>query len=150
MFLLFGMQISKKTIGSSIEYLPHPNYQKKYSFRGNCMRKYGEFNIYFFNEVIFFFQLGFFISKVEQILKGSLDLIPSPSLSVKIQIYRRKSLLEVIRQNIAGCCQQTFCYQKFVDNAQQCFAFTPQANFPAYDLNFYWKWRWWDQIQVTF
>ena len=25
---------------------------------------------------------------------------------------------------------------KFVDNAQQCFAFTPQANFPANSLNF--------------
>ena len=24
----------------------------------------------------------------------------------------------------------------FVDNAQQCFAFTPQANFPAHNLNF--------------
>ena len=38
----------------------------------------------------------------------------------------------------------------FVDNAQQCFAFTPQANFPAHNLNFHWRWRWWDQIQATF
>ena len=29
-----------------------------------------------------------------------------------------------------------FCIQKFVDNAQQCFAFTPQANFPAQILIF--------------
>ena len=35
-----------------------------------------------------------------------------------------------MKQNIAGWCQQTFCFQKFVGNAQQCFAFTPQANFP--------------------
>ena len=41
--------------------------------------------------------------------------------------------LEVIRQNIVGGCQQTFCFQKFVDNTQQCFAFTPQANFPAHN-----------------
>ena len=34
-------------------------------------------------------------------------------------------------QNIAGWYQQTFCFQKFVDNSQQCFAFTPQANFIA-------------------
>ena len=27
-------------------------------------------------------------------------------------------------QNIAGHCQQSFCIQKFVDNTQQCFAFT--------------------------
>ena len=25
-------------------------------------------------------------------------------------------------------------FQKFVDNAQQCFAFTPQANFPTHRL----------------
>jgi hypothetical protein len=38
-----------------------------------------------------------------------------------------KTLLGVVNklfgQNIAGCCQQTF--KKFVDNAQQCFAFIP-------------------------
>ena len=49
--------------------------------------------------------------------------------------YKRESLLEVITQNIAGWCQQTFCFQKFVHNTQQCFAFTPQANFPTHDLN---------------
>ena len=38
-------------------------------------------------------------SKVEKILKGSMDLISSPS--------------------------QTFCIQKFVDNIQPCFAYTP-------------------------
>ena len=26
--------------------------------------------------------------------------------------------------------KKTFCFQNFVENAQQCFAFTPQANFP--------------------
>ena len=36
----------------------------------------------------------------------------------------------------------------FVDSAQQCFAFTPQANFPAHNLNLH-K-RWWDQIKATF
>ena len=36
--------------------------------------------------------------KVEKIYEDSLDLIPSPSPSVK----NSKSLLEVIRQNIAG------------------------------------------------
>ena len=51
--------------------------------------------------------------------------------------YWQESLLEVIRQIIAGGCQQTFCSQKFVDNAQQCFAFTSQANFLAHNLNFH-------------
>ena len=39
--------------------------------------------------------------KVEKILKGSLDLMPSPSPEVRIQItYVWESLLEVERQNI--------------------------------------------------
>ena len=45
-------------------------------------------------------------------------------------------LFAVSRQNVA------------VDDAQQYFAFTPQANFPAHNLDFHW--RWWDQIQATF
>jgi hypothetical protein len=51
--------------------------------------------------------------------------------------YWRKSLLEVIRQNIAVRCQKTFENKKFVEITQQCFALTPQANFLAYDLNFH-------------
>ena len=46
---------------------------------------------------------GFFVlcfasskSKVEKVLKGSLDSIPSPSPSVKIQILEAESLLEVV------------------------------------------------------
>ena len=42
-----------------------------------------------------------------------------------------------VKKNIAGCYQQTFGYKKFVDNAQQCFAFTLQANFPTNNLNFH-------------
>ena len=49
---------------------------------------------------------------------------------MKIQINGEKVFVEVIRQNIAGRCQQTFCFQKFVDIAQQCFALLPQVNFP--------------------
>ena len=62
----------------------------------------------------------------------------------------QERLLEVIKQNIVGWCQQTFCFRKFVDNVQQCFVFTPQANFPAHNLNFHWRWRWWDRIQAIF
>ena len=62
--------------------------------------------------------------KVEKILKGSLDSIPSPLPS--------------------------FESKKFVDNTQQCFAFTPQAKFPAHNLNFHWKWRWWVGIQAIY
>ena len=41
-----------------------------------------------------------------------------------------KSYLNFDDLKFAGCCQQTFKYKKFVDNAQQCFAFMHQANFP--------------------
>ena len=37
-----------------------------------------------------------------------------------------------------------------VEISQQCFAFTPQANFPAHNLNFHSRLRWWDQIQTIF
>ena len=52
--------------------------------------------------------------------------------------------------NIAGRCQQTFENKKFVGITQQCFALLPQLNFPANNLNFHWRWRWWDQFQAIF
>ena len=55
------------------------------------------------------------VSKVENILKGSLDSILS----------------------LVGCCQQTFENKKFVDITQQCFALLPYEKFPANDLNFH-------------
>ena len=68
----------------------------------------------------------------------------------EISNYWQESLLEVTRQNIAGWCQQFFCFQKFVVSAQQYFAFTTQVNFPANNLNFRWRQRWWDRIQAIF
>ena len=73
------------------------------------------------------------ISKVENILKVSLDLIPSPSPSMTIQIMGMKVYL----RNIAGHCQQTFESKKFVDIPQQCFALSPQVNFSTNNLNFH-------------
>ena len=69
--------------------------------------------------------------KLEKKLKGSLDLIQSPSPSVKIQIMGGKvclrcngiTLLDVVTVN------------KLLKT--KSFAFTPQANFPAHNLNFY-------------
>ena len=34
-----------------------------------------------------------------------------------------------------GDANKAFDFPKLVDNDQQCFAFTPQANFPAHNLN---------------
>ena len=75
--------------------------------------------------------------KAENILKGSLDLISSPSPSVKIQIMDGKVCLRCKgkRQNIAGRYQQTFEDKNFVDITQQCFALLPQVNFPTHNLN---------------
>jgi hypothetical protein len=71
--------------------------------------------------------------KVEKILKGSLDLIPSPS--VKIQIIGGKVCLRCKDKTLLAVhC----CVQKFVDIP--CFALLPQINFP--DNNF--------QIQAIF
>ena len=59
------------------------------------------------------------VNLVEKILKGSLDLIPSPSPSVKIQIMGGKVCLR--------CKGKT----------QQCFALLTQVNFPVNNLNFH-------------
>ena len=72
-----------------------------------------------------------FNTKVEKILKNSLDLIPSPLPSVKIQIMGGKGA------KAKHCWMLSFEYKKFVNKAQQCFAFTPQANFSAHNLNFH-------------
>ena len=53
-----------------------------------------------------------------------------------------KSLLDLVNKLLNT--------KKFGDNAQQCFAFLPQANFPAHNLNFHWRWRWWDWLLTTF
>ena len=64
--------------------------------------------------------------KVEKVLKGSLDLIPSPSPSMKIQIMGGKISLGCKGKKLLG-----------VDNSQKCFAFISQANFPTHYLNFH-------------
>ena len=51
---------------------------------------------------------------------------------------------------MVGSCQQTFENKTFVDITQQCFAQLPQVDFPDNNLNFHWKWRWWDEIQAIF
>ena len=88
--------------------------------------------------------------KVEKILKGSLALIPSPSPSVKIQIMGVKVWLKWKSKTLLGVGQHTFENKKCVDITHQCFALLPQLNFPAHNLNFHWRWRWWNQIQITF
>ena len=74
--------------------------------------------------------------KVEKILKDSLDSIPSPSPSVKIQIMGRKDFLRGRDKTLLGVVNKLL-KKKSLLTFQQCFAFTPQSNFPAHDLNFH-------------
>ena len=71
--------------------------------------------------------------KLEKILKDSLDLIPSPSPSVKIQIIGGNYWQE-LGKKLLDDVNNFFVFKSFV--AQQCFDFTPQDNFPAHNLNF--------------
>ena len=49
-------------------------------------------------------------------------------------------------QNIAGHCQQTFDYNKFVASPSNVLPYYFSTN----NLNFHWRWRWWDWIQAIF
>jgi hypothetical protein len=59
--------------------------------------------------------------KVEKLLKGSLDLIPSPSPSVKIQIMGGKVCLRCKGKTLLGIVNKHL-KAKFIDITQQCFA----------------------------
>ena len=82
------------------------------------------------------------ILKVEKNLKGSLDLIPSPSTSVKIQIMCGKVCLRRKGKTLLGNLYSKFCWQ----HPAMFYLYT----FPAHNLNFHWRWRWWDRIQAIF
>ena len=69
-----------------------------------------------------------FFLKVEKIFKGSLDSIPSPSPSVKIQVMglscKGKILLGVVNKLMKE-------NKKFVDITQLYFGLLPKVNLPA-------------------
>jgi len=65
--------------------------------------------------------------KVEKILKGSLDSIPSPSSSLKIQIMGGKVCLMCKGKPLLGVVN-TLLKAKFVDITQQCFALLPRLS----------------------
>ena len=74
--------------------------------------------------------------KVENILKGSLVLIPSPSPLVKIQIMGGKVCLRCKGKTLLGVVNKLL-KTKFVDITHQCFALLSQGNFLAHNLNFH-------------
>ena len=69
-------------------------------------------------------------SKVEKILEDSLDSIPSPSPSVKNQIIGGKVYLRVIRQNIAGWCQQNFVFKSLLTTPRNVLPLHLKQTFP--------------------
>ena len=72
-------------------------------------------------------------------------MIPSPSPSVKIQIMGRKVYLRCKGKTLLGDVNKLFVFKSLLTTPP-----TPQANFPAHNLNFHRRWRWWDQIQAIF
>ena len=76
---------------------------------------------------------------VEKILKGSLDSIPSPSLSVKIQIVNGKVCLRCKGKTLLGVVNKLLNTKSLLTSPSNvyCFALLPQVNFPANYLNFH-------------
>ena len=72
------------------------------------------------------------LDKVEKILKGNLDLIPSPSPQVKIQIMGGKVCLKCKGKTLLGDVNKLFVFKILLTTP-----FTPQANFPAHNFNFH-------------
>ena len=75
--------------------------------------------------------------KVEKILRGSLDSIPSPSPSVKLQIKGGKVCSRCKGKTLLGIVNKLLKTKKYVDITKQCFASLPQVDFPANNLNFH-------------
>ena len=84
------------------------------------------------------------IGKVEKIWKDSLDWIPSPSPSVKIQIIGGKFCLRCKGKTLLGVVN------KLLKTKSLLTSLSSQVNFPANNLKFHWRWRWWDLIQAIF
>ena len=85
--------------------------------------------------------------KVEKkILKGRLDSISSPSPSVKIQIMGGKVCLRGKGKTLLGIVNKLL-YSKVCWQHPAMFCL---YTFPTHNLNFHWRWRWWDRIQAIF
>ena len=82
--------------------------------------------------------------KVEKILKGSLDLIPSLSPSVKIQIMGRKNCLRCKGKTLLDIVNKLLKTKSLLTSTSNvCLIIS--SNFSANNLNFHRRWR--DRIQ---
>ena len=72
------------------------------------------------------------ISKVEKILKGSLDSIPSPSFSVQIQIMDWKVCLRCKDKTLLGIVKKLFVFKSLLTSPSNVLPYyLPQFNFPS-------------------
>ena len=80
-----------------------------------------------------------YIRKVfKKIERGSLDLIPSPIPSVKIQIMGRKICLRCKSKTLLGVVNKLFIFKSVLTSpSNACFALLPQVNFPTNIFNFH-------------
>ena len=91
------------------------------------------------------------IVKVEKILKGSLYLIPSPSPSVKTQFMRGKVCLRCKGKALLEVVNKLLKTKSLLILLSKVLPLhLKPLNFPANNLSFHWRWRWWDWIQATF
>ena len=73
--------------------------------------------------------------KLENVLKGSLDLIPSPSPSVKIQVVGGKVCLRCKSKTLLGIVNKLLKTKSLLTMPSNVLPlpFIPQANFPAHN-----------------
>ena len=89
-----------------------------------------------------------YIGKVEKLLKDSLESIPSPSPSVKIQIVGGKVCFRCKSKTLLGIVNKLLKTKSLLTSSSNVFALIPEVNFPANNLNFHWRLR--DQIHALF
>jgi hypothetical protein len=71
-----------------------------------------------------------FWAKVEKILKGSLDLIPSPSPSVKIQIIRGKACLRCKGKTLVGVVNKLLITKSLLTSPSNVLPYYLNQTFP--------------------
>ena len=72
--------------------------------------------------------------------------IPSPSLSVKIQIMGGKVCLRCKGKTLLGVVKKHLKTKSLLTSPSNVLPF----HFPVDNLNCHWRWRWWDRIQAIF
>ena len=76
------------------------------------------------------------IAKVKKILKGSLDPIPSPSTSVKIQVMDGKVCLRCKGKTLLDAINKFLKTKRLLTSPNNFFALLPQVKFSIHNLNF--------------